>query len=100
MLQSLPIIGAVVSIPVAIASGVMAIVKLAQAIFNKIKSGEPLLPPNDDSDPRYSYPNRHPMKDAFDFTLIFINSVINIRTFGICNMIFITYIQMRIARAS
>jgi hypothetical protein len=81
MLQAIPVLGALVSIPTALFSGAMAIAKLAQALFQKISNGTPFLT----EEKNYT----SSMEDAVDLSLIFANNVLNICTLGICNNIII-----------
>lgn len=82
--QMIPVLGAVISIPTAMVSGLKAVAKIAQEIFQRIKdftfgSNEK---PNAKSGPR-------PIDDAKDLALIFTNNVLNIATLGIMNSIII-----------
>lgn len=41
--QSIPVVGPIISVPTALFSGTMVIVKIAQAVFQKIKDGIPFF---------------------------------------------------------
>ena len=83
--QAMPVLGAIVSAPTALYSGIMAIVKIAQAVFQKIKHGTPFFR-SDDPEWQYSH---LPMEDARDLGIIFLNNVINICTLGVLNNLFV-----------
>lgn len=85
--QAIPGLGALASIPTALVSGVKAIVKFAQAIFQRIAEGKPFFKPTDKSMDAVKFP----MEDAKDLGLIFINNMANIATLGILNCVVVIY---------
>ena len=84
--QSIPVLGPIFSVSTALFSGTMVIVKITQAVFQKIKDGTPFFRSTDDQNWRYT---RSPMEDAVDLSIIFVNNVINICTLGILNNLFV-----------
>jgi hypothetical protein len=83
-LQSIPVLGPIISVPTALVSGTMAIVKLAQSIFQKCKDGTPFFRSVEDK----SWV-KFPLESAIDLSIIFANNVINICTLGILNNILV-----------
>ena len=92
-LQKFPVLGPIVSVPTALVSGVMAIVKVALAIFNKIINGSTFFAPNDETEARYDR-TKYPMEDAIDLSIIFANNIINICTAGILNNIIFNLVNV------
>lgn len=89
--QLIPGLGAAISIPTAFVSGISAIIKVAQAIFQYFNEGKPFFRPTDgniENDENMSHV-KFPMEDAKDLGLIFANNVANIFTFGILNCVIV-----------
>lgn len=91
--QAMPVLGPIISVPTALVSGTMAIVKFAQAVFQKIKNRTPFFESNDDWDWKYG---RTPLASAIDLSLICVNNVINICTLGILNNLAVGYVLSQI----
>jgi hypothetical protein len=83
--QAIPVLGGAASIPTAIVSGIQAIIKLVQALFQYLKEGTPFFRPNDGTMGNVKFY----MEDALDLGLIFVDNVVNVFTLGIPNCIFI-----------
>ncbi len=84
--QAIPVLGALVSIPTALVSGMRAIIKLAQAILQ----GKPYFKPQDAKNMDHV---KFPMADAKDLGMIFLNNVANICTLGLLNCIFVVTVS-------
>ncbi len=88
-MQTVPVIGAIISVPTALFSGIVAIGKIAQAVFQRIKNGTPFFRSLEEKN------QRHPktsMENAIDHSIIFLNNVINIGTWGILNNIMVNHV--------
>lgn len=81
--QAIPVLGAVTSIPTALVSGVKALAKLAQAVFQHFSEGKAFFRPEDGKMDAVKFP----MEDAKDLGLIFASNVLNICTLGFSNCI-------------
>lgn len=86
--QSVPLIGAIVSIPTAVVSGIAAITKFAQAIFKKIIEQAPFFQKKDNLSTEHS---AFFIQQGMDLSLIFVNNLANIATLGILNSIIVWY---------
>lgn len=93
--QSIPVVGAIISVPTAVVSCAMAIAKAAQAVFKHFKDGVPFFRPTNGTDRNAK---QLPMEDAIDFSVIFANNVLNIFTFGIVNSIFVNRVLGELSR--
>ncbi len=91
MFQSIPVLGPIISVPITLVSGTMAVVKLAQSIFQKFKDGTPFFRSAENK--RW---DASPLESAIDLSIIFTNNVINICTLGILNNCFVWYVLSNI----
>ncbi len=82
LLQAIPVIGAIPSVPTALISGIMAVAKVSQAVFLNAKEGLPFFRSPEDKKRIYT---QYPMEDAIDLSIIFVNSILNIFTIGLLN---------------
>ncbi|MBA3237585.1 MAG: hypothetical protein H0T62_04450 [Parachlamydiaceae bacterium] len=84
--QVIPVVGPIISVPTALFSGAMAVVKAVQSLFQKVGYGTPFFR-SDEDERRYI-----PLEDAIDLSIIFANNVINICTCGILNNFFVFHV--------
>lgn len=86
LVQALPIAGFIVSVPTAVVSGAMTVAKVSQAVFLKVKGDLPFFRSPEEKERKII---QYPLEDAIDLGIIFVNSMLNICTLGVLNVIFV-----------
>lgn len=88
--QIIPVVGALVSVPVALVSGIKAILKVVQAVFQRAYEGKPFFKPNDGTMKKVNFP----MNDALELGKISVNNVFNVLSFSILNCCFVASVYL------
>ena len=96
VLENVPVVGAVVSIPGILVSLVLSVVKVSQTVFHAVKAHTC----SQQQQKNHQIRKTQLLQDASDWGLILLNQIANLCTMGILNNILVRIASYRIIRQS